>query len=93
MGILDKLNQTGTSLSYPGVTPGVAANVGATKQSKLHAFDNTPGYSINGRYNPEVTTAYTEYNDGYNNALPQPSQLDRNGNIPANQKYLNNLPK
>jgi hypothetical protein len=92
MGLLDKLNQTGTPLSYPGVTPGNAANVGATKQSKLHAFNNTPGYSVNGNYNSDVTAAYTLYNDGYNNALPQPSQLDRNGVIPANQKYLNNLP-
>ena len=92
MGLLNKLNQTRTPLSYPGVTPGTAANVGATKQSKLHAFDNTPGYSLNGNYTSDVTTAYTSYNDGYNNALPQPSQLDRNGNIPANQKYLNNLP-
>lgn len=93
MGLLDKLNQTGTPLSYPGVTPGVAANVGATKRSKLHASNTTPGYSINGNFASDVTTAYTEYNDGYNNALPQPSQLDRNGVIPANQKYLNNLPK
>ena len=93
MGLLDKLNQTGTPLSYPGVNPGNAANVGATKQSKLHAFNNTPGYSVNGNYNSDVTAAYTLYNDGYNNALPQPSQLDRNGNIPANQKYLNNLPR
>jgi len=93
MGLLDKLtNQGGTNLSiYDGATPKV--NPGATKQSKLHAFGNTPGYSLNGAYTPDVTTAYTEYNDGYNNALPQPSQLDKNGNIPANQKYLNNLPK
>ena len=93
MGLLDKLTQQGgTNLSiYDGATPKV--NPGATKQSKLHAFGNTPGYSLNGAYTPDVTTAYTEYNDGYNNALPQPSQLDKNGNIPANQKYLNNLPK
>lgn len=93
MGLLDKLTkQGGTNLSiYDGATPKV--NPGATKQSKLHALGNTPGYSLNGAYTPDVTAAYTEYNDGYNNALPQPSQLDRNGNIPANQKYLNNLPK
>jgi hypothetical protein len=93
MGLLDRLTkQGGTNLSpYDGTTPKV--NPGATKQSKLHAFNNTPGYSLNGNYTPEVNTAYTEYDDGYTNALPQPSQLDRNGNIPANQKYLNNLPK
>jgi hypothetical protein len=93
MGLLDKLNQTGTPLSYPGVTPGAAANVGATKQSRLHAFGNSAGYSVNGNFASAVSTAYTAYNDGYNNALPQPSQLDRNGVIPANQKYLNNLPE
>ena len=93
MGLLDKLTkQGGTNLSiYDGATPKV--NPGATKQSELHAFGNTPGYSLNGAYTSDVTAAYTEYNDGYNNALPQPSQLDKNGNIPANEKYLNNLPK
>ena len=93
MGLLDKLTQQGgTNLSiYDGATPKV--NPGATKQSKLHAFGNTPGYSLNGAYTSDVTAAYTEYNDGYNNALPQPSQLDKNGNIPANEKYLNNVPK
>ena len=93
MGLLDKLTKPGgTNLSiYDGATPKV--NPGATKQSKLHAFGNTPGYSLNGAYTSDVTAAYTEYNDGYKNALPQPSQLDKNGNIPANQKYLNNLPK
>ena len=93
MGLLDKLNQYGTPLSYPGVTPGTAANVGATKQSRLHAFGNSAGYSVNGNFASAVSTAYTSYNDGYNNALPQPSQLDKNGVIPANQKYLNNLPE
>ena len=93
MGLLDKLTkQGGTNLSlYDGATPKV--NPGATKQSKLHAFGNDAGYSVNGNFTSDVTTAYTNYNDGYNNALPQPSQLDKNGNIPANQKYLNNLPK
>jgi hypothetical protein len=93
MGLLNKLTkQGGTNLSpYDGATPKV--NPGATKQSKLHAFGNTPGYSLNGAYTPDVTAAYTEYNDGYNNALPQPSQLDRNGVIAPSKKYLNNLPR
>ena len=93
MGLLNKLtNQGGTNLSiYDGATPKV--NPGATKQSKLHALGNTPGYSLNGAYKPDVTAAYTEYNDGYNNALPQPSQLDRNGVIAPSKKYLNNLPR
>lgn len=93
MGLLNKLtNQGGTNLSiYDGATPKV--NPGATKQSKLHAFGNTAGYSINGAFASDVNNAYVQYNDGYNNALPQPSQLDRNGVIAPSQKYLNNLPR
>ena len=93
MGLLDKLTkQGGTNLSlYDGATPSV--NPGATKQSKLHAFGNTAGYSVNGTFASDVNTAYVQYNDGYNNALPQPSKLDRNGVITSNKKYLNNLPK
>jgi len=75
MGLLEKLKTGGTGFSKYGVnTPPV--NPGATKESKLHAFGNTPGYSLNGDYRSEVTDAYVSYNDGYNNALPQPSQLD-----------------
>jgi hypothetical protein len=75
MGLLEKLKTSGTGFSKYGVnTPPV--NPGATKESKLHAFGNTPGYSLNGDYRSEVTDAYVSYNDGYNNALPQPSQLD-----------------
>ena len=93
MGLLDKLTkQGGTNLSiYDGTTPPV--NPGATKQSKLHAFGNIAGYSVNGTFASDVNSAYVQYNDGYNNALPQPSQLDRNGVIASNKKYLNNLPK
>ena len=93
MGLLNKLTkQGGTKLSpYDGATPSV--NPGATKQSKLHAFGNTAGYSINGAFASDVNNAYVQYNDGYNNALPQPSQLDRNGVIAPSQKYLNNLPR
>lgn len=75
MGLLDKFKTQGTGLSkYGANTPPV--NPGATKESKLHAYGNTPGYSLNGDFRAEVTDAYTAYNDGYNNALPQPSQLD-----------------
>jgi hypothetical protein len=75
MGLLDKFKTSGTGFSkYGANTPPV--NPGATKESKLHAFGNTPGYSLNGDYRSEVTDAYVSYNDGYNNALPQPSQLD-----------------
>lgn len=86
MGLLDKFKTSGTGFSKYGVnTPPV--NPGATKESKLHAFGNTPGYSLNGDYRSEVTDAYVSYNDGYNNALPQPSQLDLSINQAALVKY------
>ena len=86
MGLLDKFKTTGTGFSKYGVnTPPV--NPGATKESKLHAYGNQPGYSLNGEFAPEVRDAYAAYNDGYNNALPQPSQLDLNSNSPLT-KYL-----
>ena len=91
MGLLDKLKIAGSGLSKYGVnTPPV--NTGATKESKLHAYGSTPGYSLNGDYNTEVRDAYVAYNDGYNNALPQPSSLDLTS---ASQlkKYVNNQPK
>ena len=95
MGLLDKLIQTGTPFSTGnGATP--STNPGATKQSKLHADGNQASYSVNGANAPDVTKAYTEYNDGYNNALPQPSQLDLQGKkpvVPGKLPYLDNLPK
>ena len=85
MGLLDKLKTGGSNQSkYNGSTP--PTNVGATKQSKLHAFGNLPGYSMDGAYRSEVTNAYVSYDDGYNNALPQPSQLDLNSSA-ASLKY------
>ena len=76
MGLLDKLKTGGSNQSkYNGSTP--PTNVGATKESKLHAFGNTPGYSLNGDYKSEVNDAYTSYDDGdLINGLPLPSQLD-----------------
>lgn len=95
MGLLDKLTQTGTPLSSGnGTTPSI--NPGATQQSKLHADGNQASYSLNGANASDVTKAYTEYNDGYNNALPPPSRLDLQGQkpvIPGKLPYLDNLPK
>jgi hypothetical protein len=95
MGLLDKLKNTGTPLSTGnGATP--PTNPGATKQSKLHADGNQASYSVNGANAPAVNKAYVEYNDGYNNALPQPSQLDLQGQkpvVPGKLPYLDNLPK
>ena len=47
MGLLDKLTTQGSNLTpYDGATPQI--NPLATKQSKLHADGNQPGYSLNG---------------------------------------------
>jgi hypothetical protein len=91
MGLLDKLTlQGGSPYSYGnGTTPTV--NPGATQQSKLHADGNQPGYSIDGSDFSTVNAAFQAYNDGVNNVLPQPSQLDINGVTPA--QYINNLPQ
>lgn len=89
-GLLDKLQKEGSLLTaYNGITP--PTNIGATKLSKLHAFDNTPGYSLDGNYTSEVVAAYNSYLDGVANSLPQPSQLDLNGKTPS--KYVDNLPR
>jgi hypothetical protein len=89
MGLLDKLTTTGTPYSYNnGTTP--ITNPGATSLSKLHVDGNQPSYSINGANFGDVNTAFQAYNDGVNNILPQPSQLDLNGSTPL--KYADNLP-
>ncbi len=84
------LTTAGTKLSLKnGATPPI--NPGATKQSKLHADGISPSYSMNGANAQSVNAAYVAYNDGFNNSLPQPSQLDLNGATPS--QYLNNLPQ
>ena len=89
MGLLDKLNNQGSVLTaYDGKTPKI--NPLATKQSQLHANGNQPGYSLDGSNASIVSADYTAYNDGYNNALPQPSQLVLNGKTPS--IYLDNPP-
>jgi hypothetical protein len=45
---------------------------------------------VNGNFANTVNANFVAYNDGYNNALPQPSQLDLNGKTPS--KYLDNPP-
>jgi len=95
MGLLNLLQGIGSPLSTGnGATP--PTNPGATKQSKLHADGNQASYSLNGSNVVPVNKAYVEYNDGYNNALPQPSQLDLNGQKPVvagKLPYLDNLPE
>ncbi len=87
--LLTLLTNTGSPLSYGnGSTPEI--NPGATNQSKLHTNGDEPGYSLDGSNFTEVNTAAQLYNDGVGNALPQPSQLDMNGQTPS--RYLDNLP-
>lgn len=90
MGLLDKLTTAGTPYSYNnGTTP--ITNPGAATLSKLHTDGNLPGYSLDGSDFSTVNSAFQQYNDGVNNILPQPSQLDLNGQTPT--QYINNLPQ
>jgi hypothetical protein len=88
-GLRDKLTTDGSVLSYGnGQTPNV--NIGATQQSKLHADGNQAGYSLDGSDFTDVNDAFQTYNDGTNNVLPMPSQLDLNGQRPPT--YSDNGP-
>ena len=88
MGLLDRLRKQGSNQSkYGGNTP--PTNPLATKESKMHAFGNAEGYSLNGTFNSTVTRDYNKYDDGALNTLPQPSNLDIK--TPA-QKYVNVKP-
>lgn len=92
MALKDKLKDSNFKLGLKGLTP--TTNPGATKQSKLHASNDEPGYSLGGAFKGDVDKAYQAYNDGFNNTLPSPSQLDRkNGSVPDSDKYMNNLPE
>lgn len=90
MSLLNKLTKLGSIFSANNGGP-IATNPLATKQSKLHANGNQPGYSLNGANASEVNSDYQEYRDGATNILPQPSQLDLNGKTPS--KYLDNSPQ
>lgn len=90
MGLKDLLSTLGSPYSYGnGTTPNI--NPGATQQSELHAISNQPGYSIDGAAFTTVNSAYQQYNDGYQNGLPQPSLLDLHGTIPP-YNYLSTGP-
>jgi hypothetical protein len=75
-GILDLLNNGGSELSkYNGGTPDF---IGSTVGSKLHGTqDGDFGYSTAGYYFDEVNQEWQLYNDGMNNPLPSPSELDK----------------
>lgn len=88
MGLLDRFRKQGSNQSKYGVnTPPV--NPLATKESKMHAFGNAEGYSLNGAFNSTVTRDYNQYNDGVLNTLPQPSRLDIKTQA---EKYVNVKP-
>lgn len=98
MSLLKKLTTEGSNYSkHDGAQPPI--NPLATKQSKLHADGDQPGYSLDGAGAAIVINDYGNYEDGVNNTIPQPSTLDLNGKIPTitprGQKlpYLNNLPE
>jgi hypothetical protein len=88
--LLDRLrNQGGSEFSTDnGAIAEPSINPGATKQSKLHAHDIQPGYSLDGNFRSTVNQAYSEYDDGVVNALPQPSQIDLNGVNPSTPNRL-----
>jgi len=88
--LLSRLTKLGSIFSANNGGP-IAINDLATKQSKLHANGNQPGYSLNGSNASEVNSDYQNYRDGSTNILPQPSQLDLNGKTPS--RYLDNLPQ
>jgi len=83
------LNQGSPFTAAPnGQTPSI--NPLATQQSTLHANGASAGYSLDGSDFSNVNNDYQQYNDGAVNFLPQPSQLDLDGQTPP--QYLNNLP-
>jgi len=91
MGILNKYYNHDSSISPSpsdsGRIQGQPNVLGATKQSKLHAFGEKPGYSLNGAFKTEVNGYDTTYDNGGAFPLPQPSGLDLNGETP--KKYAN----
>ena len=84
MGLLNKYNAQDTNFApYDGRTPSQANHEGATKESKLHAYDNRPGYSLNGSFDSTVRKYDSTYDNGGAIILPRPSILDLNGSTPS----------
>ena len=108
MGLLTKLTTDGSNLSInDGLTP--AINPLTTPGNSIHSTGIvTNSYSLNGSNVNAIGALVAQYEDGINNPLPQPSNLDLNGltptgplnagTIPINNSfaggaYLNNLPE
>ena len=108
MGLLTKLTTDGSNLSInDGLTP--IPNPLTTPGNSIHStgiVNNS--YSLNGSNVNAIGAFVAQYEDGINNPLPQPSNLDLNGLIPvgplnagtipinnsfAGGAYLNNLPE
>jgi hypothetical protein len=91
MGLLTKLTTDGSTLSInDGITP--AINPLTTPGNSIHStgiVNNS--YSLNGSNVNAIGAFVAQYEDGINNPLPQPSNLDLNGITPS--QYLNNLPE
>ena len=82
MSLKDQLTQKGSGLTkWNGTNP--TTNIGATKQSVLHADGGTEthGYSTSGKYFSQVNASSNAYDNGSPGTfpLPQPSQLDMAG--------------
>ena len=95
MGLLDILTQGGTPLSITFYGSDPSPLPGSLQSSLLHAgmAGNDPGYSLNGNYSQDITTAANSYNTGVGgNGLPGfPSFLDLNGDQPGT--YRDNAPE
>jgi hypothetical protein len=89
MGLKDRLQQNGSSLTaYDGTNPSV--NPLTTNQSTLHAgASGQPGYSLSGANSGTVNNQFQQYQDGSSNFLPQPSNLDLNNGFTPSQYLLN----
>lgn len=83
MGLYDKFQNQDTTLHpYDGRKRGQPNHEGATAQSKLHAFGNQPGYSLDGAFENNVRKYDASYDNGQAIILPRPSKLDLNGKTP-----------
>ena len=78
MSLKDKLQNQGSDLTkFNGSTP--STNLGATKQSRLHGFDDEYGYSTSGNYYVTTNLSSELYDNGGSWPLRQPSNLDMAG--------------
>ena len=90
MSLKDQLTQKGSSYTkWDGTNP--TTNVGATKQSLLHADGGAEkhGYSTSGKYFSQVNAANNAYVNGGSFPLPQPSNLDMAGGAKINEPKYN----